>query len=239
MQIISVAGKKNTGKTSLTMKIIKSLTKRGYKVASIKHTHHNMELDKEGTDTWKHKEAGSQLVVGVGSTTFFNVKQNMELERILFLIKTIADVDFVVIEGFKKYNYPKIATSPNVVDEYTIREVDSFTITPEEIEDLTDIIEEKGCEIINTLYHNGCGYNNGDGITKDIINGKITLEDLDSIDVTLSVDGKVVGVNKFVSDFMKQTILGMLKSLNLKNFDVDEENLNNIELLIKNTAQGE
>lgn len=239
MQIILVAGKKNTGKTSLTMKIIKALTERGHKVASIKHTHHNMELDKEGTDTWKHKEAGSQLVVGVGSTTFFNVKQDMELERILFLIKMIADVDFVVIEGFKKYNYPKIATSSNVVDEYTIKEVDSFTITPEEIEELADLIEEKGYEIVSTLYNDGCGYNDGDEIAKDIINGKIAIEDLDSIDVTLSVDGKVIGLNEFVSDFMKQTIIGMLKSLNLKNFGVDEENLNNVELLIRNTAQGE
>lgn len=239
MQIISIAGKKNTGKTSLTMRIIKSLTKRGYKVATIKHSHHNMELDKEGTDTWKHKEAGAQLVVGIGSTTFFNVKQEMELERILFLIKIMDDVDFVVIEGFKGCDYPKIATSPNLVDEYTIKEVNSFTITPEEIEDLTDLIEEKGYEIVNTLYDNGCGYNNGAEIAKDIIKGKISIADLDSIDVTLSVDGKVVGLNEFVSDFMKQTIVGMLKSLNLKNFGVDEENLNNIELLIRNTAQGE
>lgn len=240
MQIILIAGKKNTGKTSLTVKVIKALAKRGYKVATIKHTHHNMELDKEGTDTWKHKEAGSQLAVGIGSTTFFNVNQEMELERILFLIKMIDNVDFVVIEGFKHYNYPKIATSPNVVDEYTIKEVNSFTITPEEIEDLVDLIEEKGYEIVNTLYNKGCGYNDGDEIAKDIIKGEVNVKDLDSIDVTLSVDGKVVGVNKFVSDFIKQTIVGMLKSLNLKNFGVDEDkNLNNVELLIRNTNKGE
>lgn len=237
MQVVSVVGKKNSGKTSLTIKIIEALKGRGYKVATIKHSHHTMEMDKENTDTWRHKQAGSQLVVGIGSTTFFNVKQDMDLERLLFLIKIMDDVDFVVIEGFKKYNYPKIATSPNVVDEYTIKEVNSFEITPEEVEELIDLIEVKGYDIVNTLYNDNCGYNDGDSIAKDIINGKLDLSDLDSIDVSLSVDGKVVGVNEFVSDFIKQTVLGMLKTLNLEKFNA--KGLNKVELLIKNTNQGD
>ena len=232
MKVVSVVGKKNSGKTSLTIKIIKSLIKRGYKVATIKHSHHTMEMDKENTDTWKHKQAGSQVVVGIGSTTFFNVRNIIELDRLLFLIDLIDDIDFVVIEGFKKYNYPKIATSPEVVDEYTIKEVDSFKITSEEIEDLIDTIEEKSYGITNTLYLNECGYNNGDAIAKEIIKGNINTEELDSVDVSLSVDEKVVGVNEFVSDFMKQTIIGMLKTLNLKNFGA--EDLNKVEILIKN-----
>ncbi len=237
MQVVSVVGKKNSGKTSLTIKIIDALKRRGYKVATIKHSHHTMEMDKENTDTWRHKQAGSQLIVGVGSTTFFNVKQDMDLERLLFLIKIMDDVDFVVIEGFKKYNYPKIATSPDVVDEYTIKEVNSFEITPEEVEELINLIEVKGYDIINTLYNDNCGYNEGDSIAKDIINGKLDLSDLDSIDVSLSVDGKVVGVNEFVSDFIKQTVLGMLKTLNLEKFNA--KSLNKVELLIKNTKQGD
>lgn len=237
MQVVSVVGKKNSGKTSLTIKIIEALKGRGYKVATIKHSHHTMEMDKENTDTWRHKQAGSQLVVGIGSTTFFNVRQDMDLERLLFLIKIMDDVDFVVIEGFKKYNYPKIATSPNVVDEYTIKEVNSFEITPEEVEELIDLIEVKGYDIVNTLYNDNCGYNDGDSIAKDIINGKLDLSDLDSIDVSLSVDGKVVGVNEFVSDFIKQTVLGMLKTLNLEKFNA--KGLNKVELLIKNTNQGD
>ena len=56
MKIVSVVGRKNTGKTSLTVKIIEELTKRGYNVASIKHSHHEMEMDREHTDTWRHKD---------------------------------------------------------------------------------------------------------------------------------------------------------------------------------------
>ena len=94
MKIVSIVGKKNTGKTSLTVKVISELTKRGYNVASIKHSHHSIEMDKENTDTWKHKQAGSNLVVGVGSTTFFNVKAEYDLNRILYLLKHFDDFDF-------------------------------------------------------------------------------------------------------------------------------------------------
>lgn len=55
MKIVSVVGRKNTGKTSLTVKIIEELTRRGYNVVSIKHSHHEMEMDREHTDTWRHK----------------------------------------------------------------------------------------------------------------------------------------------------------------------------------------
>ena len=107
MKIVSIVGKKNTGKTSLTVKVIEELTKRGYNVASIKHSHHSIEMDKKNTDTWKHKQAGANLVVGVGSTTFFNAKKEHDLNRILFMLKHFDEYDFVIIEGYKKYNYPK------------------------------------------------------------------------------------------------------------------------------------
>ena len=147
MKIVSIVGKKNTGKTSLTVKVIEELTKRGYNVASIKHSHHSIEMDKENTDTWKHKQAGANLVVGVGSTTFFNVKKEHDLNRILYMLKHFDDFDFVVIEGYKRYNYPKIITSPDVKDDYTIKEVDSFTIDEEGVSQLADLIEERGHDI--------------------------------------------------------------------------------------------
>ncbi len=237
MQIVSIVGKKNSGKTSLTMKIIETLRKRGYNVATIKHSHHTMEMDKENTDTWRHKNAGSQLVVGIGSTTFFNIQEILDLERLLFLIKTIGNYDFVVIEGFKSYNYPKIATSPDVVDEYTIKEVNSFEITSQEIEELCDLIETNTHEITDTLYYDDCGYSDGDSISKEIINGNLSNEDLDKVNSVLSVNGKVIGVNEFVSDFIEKTITGLLKTLNLEVYGVKD--INKVELLINHNQTGD
>lgn len=230
MKIVSIVGRKNTGKTSLTVKVIEELTRRGYNVASIKHSHHSIEMDKENTDTWKHKQAGANLVVGVGSTTFFNAREEMDLNRILFLIKHIGNFDFVVIEGYKSYNYPKIITSPNVRDEYTICEVDSFTIDENGVSELADLIEQRGHDIVDTLFANNCGYNDGEIIASKIREGSLTVDDLDKTHSYLSIDGNVVGLNRFVSDYLKQNVLGVINTLNLKDFGVDT--IGKVELII-------
>lgn len=235
MKIVSIVGRKNTGKTSLTVKVIEELTNRGYAVASIKHSHHTMEMDRENTDTWKHKEAGSQVVVGIGSTTFFNVRQDLELNRLLYLIKHMDNVDYVVIEGFKSYNYPKIATSPDVVDEYTIKQVDSFAITPEGVSELVDLIEKRGHDIVDTLFANNCGFNNGETIAKEIREGNLKVEDLDDTHSYLSIDNKVVGLNRFVSDYLKKTVLGIISTLNLEEYGV--EDIEKIELVINDNEE--
>ena len=234
MKIVSIVGKKNTGKTSLTVKVIEELTKRGYNVASIKHSHHSIEMDKENTDTWKHKQAGANLVVGVGSTTFFNVKKEHDLNRILYMLKHFDDFDFVVIEGYKRYNYPKIITSPDVKDDYTIKEVDSFTIDEEGVSQLADLIEERGHDIIDTLFANNCGFNNGEVIAREIRQGNLSVDDLDKIHSYLSIDGKVVGLNRFVSDYFKQSVTGIINTLNLDEYDV--EDIGKIELVIPNES---
>ena len=230
MKIVSIVGKKNTGKTSLTVKVIEELTKRGYNVASIKHSHHSIEMDKENTDTWKHKQAGANLVVGVGSTTFFNARQEMDLNRILFLLKHFDEFDFVIIEGYKRYNYPKIITSPNVRDEYTIKEVDSFTIDEEGIIKLADLIEERGHDIVDTLFANNCGFNNGEAIAREIRQGNLSIDDLDEVHSHLSIDGHVVGLNRFVSDYLKQSVIGVINTLNLDDYGV--EDIGKIELIV-------
>ena len=234
MKIVSIVGKKNTGKTSLTVKVIEELTKRGYNVASIKHSHHSIEMDKENTDTWKHKQAGANLVVGVGSTTFFNVKKEHDLNRILYMLKHFDDFDFVVIEGYKRYNYPKIITSPDVEDDYTIKEVDSFTIDEEGVSQLADLIEERGHDIVDTLFANNCGFNNGEVIAREIRQGNLSVDDLDKIHSYLSIDGKVVGLNRFVSDYFKQSVTGIINTLNLDEYDV--EDIGKIELVIPNES---
>lgn len=235
MKIVSIVGRKNTGKTSLTVKVIKELTNRGYNVASVKHSHHSIEMDKENTDTWKHKQAGANLVVGVGSTTFFNSKKEHDLNRILYLLKHFDDFDFVIIEGYKSYNYPKIATSSDVVDKYTIKQVDSFTITQNGISDLADLIEEKGHDIVDTLFKRNCGYNDGESIAKEIREGNIKTDELDDVVSYMSIDGKVIGLNRFVSDYLKQVNLGIINTLNVKDYGV--EDISKIELVINNESE--
>lgn len=273
IKIISVVGKKDTGKTSLTVKIIKELRKRSFKVATIKHSHHMLEMDRENTDTWKHKEAGSETVVGIGSRTFFNINKDLSLERLLFLIKLIDEPDFVVIEGFKNYNYAKISTSKEINDEFTLKNVDALNIKDSEIPKLVDLIENYSYDILDTLYIDNCGLNDAESIGKAIVSQsqerkdnekekiKESKEDIgknkqdskeenkeeiekkeiqkqlkelevEDIDVLLSINEKVIGVNSFVSSFMKNSILGMLNSLKTEEYGIKD--FDKVELVINN-----
>jgi len=191
-----------------------------------------LEMDRENTDTWKHKEAGSETVVGIGNRTFFNIAKNLPLERLLFLIKLIDEPDFVVIEGFKNYNYAKISTSKELKDEFTIKTVDALKIKDEKIPKLVDLIEECSYDILDTLYTNNCGLNNGENIGKNIINKNINIDDINDVDVYLSVNEKVIGLNYFVNNFMKNSILGMLKSLKTEEYGI--EGFEKIEIVINN-----
>lgn len=232
MRILSVVGRKNSGKTSLTIRIIKELTNRGYKVSSIKHSHHQMEMDHEGTDTYRHKKAGSEITVGIGENSFFNIDGAIPLERLLFLIKVIDEPDFVVIEGFKTYNYAKIATTEDVADEYCMELVDAKNLSNEDLKLLVDKIEKISYDILPTLFTKECGYTDGETIAKAIISNKLEYEYDKQADVNLSIDGKVIGINEFVNEFLKETILGMLKSLKTSEYGV--EDFDKIEIVINN-----
>lgn len=232
MRIVSIVGPKNSGKTSLTSKVIEELITRGFKVASIKHSHHEMEMDHVGTDTWRQKESGSDLVVGIGSRTFFNVNQTIPLERLLFMIKSLDEPDFVVIEGFKSYRYAKIATDKEVEDDYTIATVDSFSIDEKGVSDLVDTVEEKSYDILETLFVDECGYNDAEKIAKAFVSGDLKYNPETQAEVSLAIDGINIGVNSFVNDFLKETIIGMLKSLKTSEYGV--ENFDKIEILINN-----
>ena len=109
-KIIGITGWKDVGKTYYASLIIKLLVKKGYEVGSIKHAHHDFDIDKPGTDSFKHREAGSNQVIISSSKRWAKITENNnENEKSLDeLIQELHNVDIVVVEGFKKDNHPKI-----------------------------------------------------------------------------------------------------------------------------------
>jgi molybdopterin-guanine dinucleotide biosynthesis protein B len=61
--IVSIVGKSGSGKTTLIEKLVPELTRRGHRVATVKHDVHGFEVDREGKDSWRHKKAGAHTVV--------------------------------------------------------------------------------------------------------------------------------------------------------------------------------
>ena len=108
--VIGIAGWKNSGKTTLAVKLIGELTRRGYRVASIKHAHHEADIDHENTDTYRHRAAGAAevaLVTGVRWAIIHELREEAEPSLADILAK-LAPADIVVVEGFKRDAIPKI-----------------------------------------------------------------------------------------------------------------------------------
>jgi molybdopterin-guanine dinucleotide biosynthesis protein B len=108
--VIGVFGWKNVGKTHFATLIIKLLVSKGYKVGSIKHAHHNFDIDQPGTDSFKHRKAGSSQVIISSSRRWAKIieNNNKKEKNLDELIAEFQDIDIVVVEGFKKEKHPKI-----------------------------------------------------------------------------------------------------------------------------------
>ncbi|HMK54103.1 MAG TPA: molybdopterin-guanine dinucleotide biosynthesis protein B [Methanobacteriaceae archaeon] len=232
MKILGVVGTKNTGKTTLVTRIVRELTNRDYTVATIKHTHHDFDL--EGKDTWKHREAGAKLVVGSGENTFFMLQGPVALENILLTIRRLIDPDYVVIEGFKFSNYPKISTT-DVKDDFTITNVNVFDMGEETIVPLVDLVEKRTYGLIPDANCGECGFESCLEMAKAIIKGGSSEEFCKMrklMEVELFIGDEKVPLNPFVQDFIKSTVLGMIKSLKTEHIeDITQEK---VELFIRN-----
>lgn len=106
--IISVVGKSGVGKTTALEQVIREIKRRGHRVGTIKHDRHGFEMDKPGKDTWRHAQAGSDVVAISGPHKMALIRQleaEMPLEEIVPLMGT---VDLVITEGYKSGTMPKI-----------------------------------------------------------------------------------------------------------------------------------
>ena len=110
MKIFGIAGWKNSGKTTLVEKIIKDLVNRGYTASSIKHAHHEFEIDKEGKDSYRHRQAGATQVIVSSENLWAMISSQAYAEDTVLekLLRKFDPVDFIIVEGYKSEKHPKI-----------------------------------------------------------------------------------------------------------------------------------
>lgn len=106
--VIGLAGYSGSGKTTFLEKLIAELKRRSYRVGVVKHTHHPVEFDRPGTDSWRHSQAGADVVAlaapgGVSLVRRFKHEPCPET-----VIAMITGVDVIVVEGYKEGPWPKI-----------------------------------------------------------------------------------------------------------------------------------
>lgn len=197
--IISIVGKSDSGKTTLIEKLVPELTRRGHRIATVKHDVHGFEVDREGKDSWRHKKAGAHTVV-ISSPQKAAVIRDVERDLSLGEIrdKLICDVDLILSEGYKKDVQAKI--------EIFRRERHQELLCTKE-DNLIAIVSDKTFDVGVPCF----GLDDMRGLS-DFIE-KEFLQSGKGKEVSLKVGGKPIPLSPFVTDFMAKTIKGMLSAL--------------------------
>ena len=99
--VFMFVGHSGSGKTALVEKLLPELTSRGLQLATIKHAHHRVELDKEGKDSWRYKQAGAVMSMLVTATELQVVADAVDRREPAQLAERfLGEADMVLAEGF-------------------------------------------------------------------------------------------------------------------------------------------
>ncbi|TLM97260.1 MAG: molybdopterin-guanine dinucleotide biosynthesis protein B [Actinobacteria bacterium] len=111
--VVSIVGKGDSGKTTFLEKLIRELTSRGWRVATVKHHIHDYDIDTPGKDSWRHGRAGAVTTM-VSSPEKFAMITERDCEMTLLEIARVAadsGCDVLLTEGFKREGVNRIEVS--------------------------------------------------------------------------------------------------------------------------------
>ncbi|MGB0659718.1 MAG: molybdopterin-guanine dinucleotide biosynthesis protein B [Mangrovicoccus sp.] len=110
MKLYGITGWKNGGKTGLMERLVAEFTGRGLRVSTVKHAHHNYDVDKPGRDSFRHRAAGAcEVLLSSGQRwALMHELRDAEEPPLDQLLAKMTPVDLVLVEGFKRANHPKI-----------------------------------------------------------------------------------------------------------------------------------
>ena len=108
--VIGIAGWKNSGKTTLTERLVAELVRRGRTVSTVKRAHHDADVDREGSDSFRHRQAGAgEVMLVTGRRWALMHEMRGEEEPALGdLLARLSPCDVVIVEGYKSGEHPKI-----------------------------------------------------------------------------------------------------------------------------------
>ena len=110
MRVFGLAGWSGSGKTTLMTQLLPALLRRGISVSTLKHAHHDFDVDQQGKDSYRHRQAGA-IEVMVASDRRWALMHELrgEAEPALDqLLTRMTPVDLVIVEGFKRGSHPKL-----------------------------------------------------------------------------------------------------------------------------------
>jgi molybdopterin-guanine dinucleotide biosynthesis protein B len=109
-RVLGIVGWSGSGKTSLLIRLIPLLVQRGLRVATLKHAHHEFDVDTPGKDSYEHRKAGASEVIICSARRWVQMHElGPDAEPTLGeLLQRVSPCDLVLIEGFKRERHPKL-----------------------------------------------------------------------------------------------------------------------------------
>lgn len=109
-RVFGITGWKNSGKTTLTERLVAAFAARGLKVATVKHAHHSFDVDRPGTDSHRHRTAGAtETAIVSGRRWALMHELHDEAEPSLdAVVARLSPADIVLVEGYKNAPHEKI-----------------------------------------------------------------------------------------------------------------------------------
>jgi molybdopterin-guanine dinucleotide biosynthesis adapter protein len=141
MKIFGLAGWSGSGKTTLIVKLIPELVGRGYSISTMKHAHHEFDIDQPGKDSYEHRQAGANEVMISASKRWALMHEVRDEEEpsVDELIARMSPVDILLVEGFKWHAHPKMEIHRPVVGKPLLQLDDPEIIAVASDEELSDL----------------------------------------------------------------------------------------------------
>lgn len=233
MKVLTINGLTKSGKTTTAEHIITELKRRGYSVGSVKEIHYEkFSIDVEGTNTDRHKKAGSSLVTARGMfETDVMFPEKLHIEKIL----SFYDHDYCILEGVSDINAPLIITAHNT-EEIDAR-LDYRTLAVSGVI-ANGMTEYKGYPVINCIYETyklvdliecsvpelvpdfdadccaACGYGCHE-LLKRILAGESRRDDCIAArgNISLKINGRQINMVPFVQNILRNAVIGVAGEL--------------------------
>jgi molybdopterin-guanine dinucleotide biosynthesis protein B len=198
--VLSIVGKSKVGKTTFLEKLIPEIKSRGYTVGTLKHdAHDHFEIDHEGKDTWRHREAGAQTVA-ISSPSRFALTKDTETELDIdtIIAAYFSQEDLVLTEGYKGGSKAKI--------EICRKELQSEPLCGKEDRLLAVVSDfSVSLDVPQFELHDISGI-------ADLIENRF-LRKIKAPSVVLRLNGKKLPMKTFVQEFVMGGIMGMIATL--------------------------
>jgi molybdopterin-guanine dinucleotide biosynthesis protein B len=110
MKVVGIAGWSGSGKTTLVVKLVRTLSNRGFSVSTVKHAHHEFDIDQPGKDSYEHRAAGAREVLVSSTTRWALVHEHQGGPELAVdeVVARLEPVDLVIVEGYKHHSHDKI-----------------------------------------------------------------------------------------------------------------------------------